>query len=261
VKLDGKVAIITGAGRGIGRHLAQELARHGVRLALAVRTANNTVQETIAAAEAAGSKAVAVLTDLAHAEQLEGLVETTLATFGRVDILINSAADIPGEVASIDMHTRSGWLRQFDVNLHAPFTLMGLVAPHMRAAGGGVIINLTSSAAEMNQGIEAKPTASMVGGPVLGYGTTKAALNRLSNLVANQLRSSNITVASVNPGFTRTEHVDDLITHGKLATASAPHSMDLPVETIINILTASDPLEYSGRVIRAADSAPLVRTS
>jgi len=253
MKLDGKVAIITGASRGIGKHLAIELARRGTRIALAVRTVTALVEETVAEIEAAGSKAIAVLTDVAKAEDLEKLVATTAAAFGRVDILVNSAAEIPGEVASIDTHTREGWLRQFDINLHAPFTLMGLTIPHMRAQGAGVIINLTSGAAEMNQGIDTKPNAAMRGGPVLGYGTTKAAVNRLTNLVAAQVRGDNIAVVGVNPGFTRTEHVDNLITTGQLATQTSPHSTDLPVGTILDIMTADDPLEYSGRIIRAAD--------
>src|SRR5687767_12560462 len=100
MKLDGKVAIITGASRGIGKHLAIELARRGTRIALAVRTVTALVEETVAEIEAAGSKAIAVLTDVAKAEDLEKLVATTAAAFGRVDILVNSAAEIPGEVAS-----------------------------------------------------------------------------------------------------------------------------------------------------------------
>lgn len=253
MKPGGKVAIVTGASRGIGRHLVLALGRQGVRVALAVRTVTESVEEALAAIESAGSKGIAILTDLTKVEDLENLVATTTITFGRVDMLVNSAADIPGEMARIDQHTREGWLRQFNVNVHAPFTLMGLVAPHMRSQGGGVIVNLASSAAEMRQGIGSKPTAAMQGGPVLGYGTTKAAMNRLTNLVAHQLHDDRIAVLSVNPGFTRTEGVDQLITSGQLDTQATPHSMDLPVDVIMDIIMSAEPMDYSGRIIRATE--------
>ena len=254
--LTGKVAIVTGGSRGIGKHLALELGRRGARVVLAVRTLGEAVEETVAAIAGYGSKSIAVQTDVTREEDLRRLVEKAADTFGRVDILVNCAADIPGEVATIDTHTLAGWRRQFDTNLHAPFILMGLVAPYMRKQGGGVIINLTSGAAEMNHGIETKPNAALLGGPVLGYGTTKAALNRLTNLVAYQLRGDRISVVAVNPGFTRTEYVDGLINQGKLATSRGAHSMDLPVATIMDVVSAKEPLEFSGRVIRAIDRIP-----
>jgi NAD(P)-dependent dehydrogenase (short-subunit alcohol dehydrogenase family) len=255
-----KVAIVTGASRGIGRQIALELARRGANVVIAARTVEpkrrlpGTIGETLAMIEAAGGKAIAVQTDINKPEDLERLVSKTIDAFGRIDILVNNAADTQGESAPIESYTRAGWLRQFDSNVHAPFTLMSLSVPHMKTQGGGVIVNITSGAGDMMDYDFTKAGASLTNqlGSLIGYSSTKAALNRLTNALAPELAQANIAAACVDPGFTRTEYMELLEERGVMDAAAA-HSMDLPVAKVVEIITAANPLIYSGKIVRTAD--------
>lgn len=255
-ELTGQVAIVAGASRGIGRQLALELARHGAAVVVAARTVNprrrlpGTIGETLAAIAEAGGTAIAVQTDVTRREDLEALVAATLNRFGRLDILINNAADTAGESAPIEDYSRDAWLRQFDTNVHAPFTLMALAVARMKAQGeGGVIINMVSSAGDLTEPTVATSTAGL--GSMLGYAATKAALSRLTNVLAPELAPHRIAVVAVDPGFTRTELVG-LLDQGGLVDAACAHGMDVPVGAILRIITAPDRLAYTGRIVRAA---------
>ena len=283
--LQDKVVIVTGASRGIGRQIALELGRRGAKVALAARTVEprralpGTLGETVGLIESDGGTAVAVQCDVTKAADLERLVATTVDTFGRLDVVVNNAADMAGqdleslvarmigspEVAADgaegtadrssppDDGPLDNWHRQFATNVHAPYLLMGLAIPHLRAQGGGVIVNITSSVAEM---VSVAPATSPSGRPgminpgSLGYATTKAALNRLTNAAAADLAADNIAVVAVDPGETRTEVVDLLGDRGLLdADQWAPTS--IPVGTVLDVLTADDPMAFSGTVIQA----------
>jgi NAD(P)-dependent dehydrogenase (short-subunit alcohol dehydrogenase family) len=262
VELAGKVAIVTGASRGIGRQLAIELARAGASVVVAARTVEahgrlpGTIGETRAAIEAVGGTAVGVAVDVTVIEDLERLITTTIESFGRLDVLVNNAADTRGSNAPIEEYPRESWLHQFDTNVHAPFALIGLAVPHLIAQGGGIIVNMTSGAAEM-------VPLSFVGSPeagtpirlgnLLGYATTKAALNRLTNALAPDLAAHQIAVVAVDPGFTRTELVDLLGARG-LVDPEAAVPMAVPVATVLGLITADDPLRFSGQVIQAQQS-------
>lgn len=263
MELTKKVAIVTGASRGIGRQIALEIARRGASVVVAARTveAHNrlpgTIGETLSAIEAAGGTAIAVQVDVTKPEDLERLVAMAVDTFGRLDVLVNNAADTQGSSAAIDEYPSASWRHQFDANVHAPFTLMGLAVPHLKAQGGGVIVNMTSGAGDM---VPFAATRSTENSPIrlgtlLGYATTKAALNRLTNALAPDLAPHNIAVVAVDPGFTRTELVDLLGERGFVdPTAAAP--MAVPVGVVLDIITADDPLALSGQVIRAQSGAP-----
>jgi len=260
VELTGKVAIVTGASRGIGRQLAIELARRGATVVVAARTVDphrrlpGTIGETLSAIEEVGGNAIAVQVDVTRPEDLERLISTTIESFGRLDVLINNAADTQGTSSPIEDYPRDSWLRQFDANVHGPFILMGLAVPHLIAQGGGVIVNMTSGAGEMVSpsfpGLSAEAGSPVRLGTLLGYATTKAALNRLTNAVAPDLAVHNIAVIAVDPGFTRTELVDLLGSRGFVdAESAAP--MDVPVRTVLDLITAEDPLAFTGQVIHA----------
>ena len=262
--LNGKVAIVTGASRGIGRQLAFELARRGAKVVVAARTVEprrrlpGSIGETLGAIESSGGTAIAVQVDVTRVEDLERLVTTTVRTFGRLDILVNNAADTQGSSAAIEEYPRESWLHQFDANVHAPFVLIGLAVPHLRAQGGGIVVNVTSGAADLvpvTAGAGSPPGDDAVRlGTLLGYATTKAALNRLTNALAPDLVAQNIAVVCVDPGFTRTELVDLLGERGFVdAEGAAP--MDVPVQTILNVITAEDPLALTGEIVRAQPAA------
>jgi NAD(P)-dependent dehydrogenase (short-subunit alcohol dehydrogenase family) len=255
-----KVAIVTGASRGIGRQLALELAGRGAKVVVAARTVEahgrlpGTIGETLAAIEAAGGTAVSVRVDVTQQGDLEHLIATAIDAFGRLDVLVNNAADTHGSNAPIQDYPRDSWLHQFAVNVHAPFTLIGLAVPHLITQGGGVIVNMTSGAGDL---VPTSFARSLSGeespirlGTLLGYATTKAALNRLTNALAPDLVTHNIAVVAVDPGYTRTELVDLLAARGLVDPESAA-PMAVPVATVLDIITAEDPLTLTGQVIRA----------
>jgi NAD(P)-dependent dehydrogenase (short-subunit alcohol dehydrogenase family) len=255
VELRDRVVIVTGASRGIGRQVARALARHGTKVAVAARTVEpharlvGSVGETVAQIEAEGGDALAVPCDLADPEQLGGLVETTVAHFGGVDVLVNNAADTQGSAAPVDEYPLESWRRQFDVNVHAPFVLTGLVVPHMRERGGGVIVNITSSQGDLQAPVEPSDDGPIRLGTLLGYATTKAALNRLGNALAPMLRPDNIAVVNLDPGFSRTEHVE-LLGERNLVDATVAAPMSATADALLDILTAADPLQWSGTILR-----------
>jgi len=255
VDLRGRVVIVTGASRGIGREMAVTLGRQSASVVVAARTVtpharlSGSIGETVAAIEEVGGRALAVACDLADPADLRRLVERTIEEFGVVDVMVNNAADTQGSAAPVDDYPLDSWRHQFDVNVHAPFVLTGLVVPHMRRSGGGVIVNVTSSQGDL------QPTDVDLGdgpirlGTLLGYATTKAALNRLGNALAPMLRADGIAVVNLDPGFTRTEHVE-LLGKRNLVDAEAAQPMSACADTLLRILTSDDPLSFSGQIVR-----------
>jgi NAD(P)-dependent dehydrogenase (short-subunit alcohol dehydrogenase family) len=213
-----------------------------------------TIGETAAAIEAGGGRALAVQTDMASADDLARLVDVTVETFGRVDLLVNNAADTQGSSAPIEDYPRASWLHQFDVNVHGPFTLMGLVVPWFRRQGEGVIVNITSGSAMLKPVTSSTTNKSIGLGTLLGYATTKAALDRLANAVAADLIVDGIAVVNVDPGFTRTE-LAELLGERGLVDAKAAAPMDVTVKAVLAIVTSGDPRQYAGQIVRAQEVA------
>jgi citronellol/citronellal dehydrogenase len=184
--LRGKVALVTGASRGVGRAIAVALAQAGVDVACAARATDTsplklpgTIDATVREIEAAGRHGLAVPTNLAVDAEVEQMVSVTHAHFGRLDILINNAAiTFPGD---LDVPMKRYDL-MMTVNVRAPLLAMRAVAPHMSAQGGGSIVNVSSAAALY-------PFPGL-----MIYGMSKAALERLSIDAARQLRAQRIAV-------------------------------------------------------------------
>ena len=184
--LDGKVALVTGASRGVGAATAVALARAGCHVACAARATAarpqrtaGTIDETVARVEAAGRRGLAVPTNLAVDADVEAMVASTVEEFGRLDILVNNAAitfigdlDIPLSRYDLVMQ----------VNLRAPMIAIRQAAPAMRKGGGGVIVNVSSVAAMF-------PHPSL-----MAYGISKIGLERLTVDAAAQLAPSRIAV-------------------------------------------------------------------
>lgn len=260
--LTGKVAIVTGASRGIGRQTAIDLARRGVKVVLTARTVDRdpTVPGSLSATAKqiaeSGGEALMVQADLANREDLHRLIAETVAHFGGVDILVNNAASTVGSVwskAFLDI-SFDEWSHHFDVHVHAPFILMQLVTPIMASRGGGRIINITTGSAEAHRLVEevVPPTASFgQQASVPSYFASKRALDRLGNIVAPELRNFNVFVVTMHPGFVASEVVSArLESQGKDGMAT-PIDTGVPARMIVYFAACANPEEYTGRLFKA----------
>jgi len=251
MEMKGKTVIVTGASRGIGKQAAIAFGQLGADVVVAARTVEprrslpGTVNETVEAIEAAGALALAVAADMANPDDLALIVKATLDRFGRIDVLLNNAANTAGRDwgAPLLELSRESWMAQYAVNLHAPYTLMRSVAPIMAAQGGGRIINITTG---RHTGTDV--AAAGLATP-LAYPSSKAALDQLCASLAPQLKEMGISVVNLNPGFVRTEMVDLMVERG--VDASMSISMDVPARAIIHLATCDDPFTYSGKVVEA----------
>jgi citronellol/citronellal dehydrogenase len=198
--LDGKVAIVTGASRGIGAAIAREFGQAGAAVAVVARTVeagtsqfDGTIGETVREIRDAGGTAVAIPADLSRPEDRERLVSEATTQLGVPDILVSNAA-VTYFTPVIDFTPRRFQL-MFDVQVEAPFQLAQLVIPGMRAKGRGWILNISSVAAR-HPTLPPGPRAGR-GGTV--YGMCKAALERFSTGLAAELYADNIAVNALSP--------------------------------------------------------------
>lgn len=185
--LAGKVAIVTGAGRNIGRALALALAAGGAAVAVNARSNRAEADTVVAEITAAGGQALAVLGDVADPTTADLVVAETMRRFGRVDILVNNAA-IRRE-ASLENLDLAAWREVMATTLDASFLTAKAVLPHMRAAGGGAIVNIGGLSAHTG----AKHRAHVI--------TAKAGLIGLTRALAHDLAADGITVNCVVPGL------------------------------------------------------------
>jgi len=197
--LKGKVAIVTGASRGLGKAMALELARAGAAVAVAARTVETgdsrfpgSIAETVAQIEKQGGRALAVRCDVTKEEDVTGLAARVRERFGQVDILINNAGiTTPEPIAKL---SAKKWDLVVSVNLRGTFLCCQAVLPQMVERNSGHIINISSVLAK-----EIK--FSVV------YGATKAAIDRFTLGLAKELQKNNVAVNALRPDFTVTEAV------------------------------------------------------
>lgn len=250
--LAGKVALVTGASRGIGRALALSLARMGADVVVTSRSLTSStpgvsLRDTADAIEATGRSALAAPADLSAAGGVGAVADAALERFGRVDVLVNNAAVLTPEVyESFWEMTEVSWRYQVELNLTAYWLMMKAVAPAMRDHGGGLIVNVTSGATG-----HALPDGVVADDAVLGaaYPATKEAVTRLTRDLAPELGPAGIAVVALHPGVTRTEsNVEHTTAHGFNVLRS--HGVEVPVAAF-EALVRSDPTRYSGEMIYA----------
>jgi len=241
-----RVALVTGASRGIGKAIALHLARSGFDVALAARTrvegeerehsstvaASNTtalpgsLETTAGLVEAEGARALAVSLDLLDRTSLGSAVAT-----GHMDRVLDTPVDL------IDRH--------LEANVMAPVILTKQVLPGMVERGSGVIINLASSSGTMDP-----PAPAGSGGWGLGYGMSKGALHRLAGILAVELGDAGILAYNLSPGFIATERIAiDMAGFGFDASAGAP--ADVVGAVAAWLVTAPEARERTGGWIEA----------
>ncbi|MGW3346382.1 SDR family NAD(P)-dependent oxidoreductase [Nonomuraea rubra] len=198
--LEGKVAVVTGASRGIGAAIAERLAAEGARVVAAARTVDasqsrleGTIGDTVARIEAVGGTAFAQPADLSREQDRQALVEAAAERYGAVDILVNNAAVT--YFTPVSDFTDRRYHLMFEVQVNAPFHLSRLVIPGMRERGAGWILNISSIAAR-HPAFPPGPYAGF-GGTV--YGMCKAALERFTTGLAAELYADGIAVNALSP--------------------------------------------------------------
>jgi len=188
-RLAGKVAVITGASRGLGQYCAVGYGREGATVVVAARTENaadsrlpGTIHETVDLVKAAGGDAVAIACNVADNESVENLARQVLERFGRIDVLMtNAAIQPPGRISTIQIRH---WELEFRVNVHGSFYPIRAFLPSMQAAGSGNIITISSIAAHR-------------GGS--HYGASKRAIESMTIGLADEVRDQGIAVNCLRP--------------------------------------------------------------
>jgi NAD(P)-dependent dehydrogenase (short-subunit alcohol dehydrogenase family) len=259
-----KVAFITGASRGIGRGCALELARRGFDLVLTARTVTGkerlehsstvkksltdplpgSLEQTAREVNALGVEALVEKLDLSVREDWPRAVEAALARFGRIDVLVNNGRYIgPGHMDPFEDTPIELIEQMLRCNVIAPLHLIKLCLPAMKRQGGGIVLNITSSAGDREI-----PAPIGQGGWGLGYSLSKAAFNRMVPGLAKELRPHNVAVIGLMPGFVGTERMAvELKEFGFDASKALP--VENPGRVCAMLATAADPLFFSGKDI------------
>jgi len=213
MELQKRVAIVTGAGSGIGRAIAIEFARQGAHVACSGRRLDR-LQETVAQIEKGGGTGLAVKADVTSASDVDRLMQQTIEKFGGLDVLFNNAGsfDSLGAVWEVDPDV---WWKDVTINLRGPMLTARAALKIMMKQDSGVIINMNGGGA----------TGPLTGGS--GYGSSKAALLRLTDTLAAELEKacSKVLVVALGPGFVRTE-MTELQATSELARKWIPSSKE-----------------------------------
>jgi NAD(P)-dependent dehydrogenase (short-subunit alcohol dehydrogenase family) len=227
--LDGRVAIITGASKGIGRALALRFGREGARVICAARSAD-LVKETTAEVNKAGNQAIAFTGDLAREDDVRRLVAAGLEAFGKIDALVNNAGD-GGPTKPVQDYTVEDWRYTIDSCLTSSYLCIRFVVPEMIKAGGGAIVNISSGAGR--RGLPYR----------IGYCSAKAGQVGMTYGMALELAPHNIRVNCVAPGAVEGDRIDRVI-------AGQAEVRGVPVEAMRKAMIERSPLK---RMVTADD--------
>jgi len=264
--IDGRVALVTGASRGIGKAIAIHLAQAGFDVAVGARTMHDGEQRehsstvtksdtralpgslasTAALVEQNGQEALPVFIDLLDRSSLASATAKVLEHWGRIDVLVNNGRYVgPGHM-DLMIDTPIELIdRHLEANVVAPIILTKLLLPQMLERGAGVVINLASSSGTMDP-----PTPAGKGGWGLGYGASKAALHRLAGILAVELKDQGILAFNLSPGFIATERIAiDMGEFGFDVSKGAP--ADVVGAVAAWLATSPDAVDRNGQWIEA----------
>jgi 3-oxoacyl-[acyl-carrier protein] reductase len=188
-KLTGKVAVVTGASKGIGAAIARSLAKEGAAVVVNYASSKAGADATVAAITADGGEAVAVAGDVSKAAEAKGIIDATIAKYGHLDVLVNNSGVY--EFAPIEDVTEESFHRQFNINVLGVLLTTQAAVKHL--GSGASIINIGSGVTRIT------PPASAV------YSATKGALDAITGVLSRELGAKNIRVNSINPGMVETE--------------------------------------------------------
>jgi len=251
--LTGRVAVVTGASRGIGRNIAQLFAEHGASVVLAARTLESGegpneggILDAVDEITARGGQARAIATDISKETERARLIGETVDHWGSVDILVNNAA-VTWFAAVHEMPLKRYDL-MFEIQVRAAFHLMQLVIPTMKKRGAGHVLNI-SSIVSAHPAVPPTQWQEEIDGTV--YGMCKAALERLSTGAAAELYGHNIAVNSLAPN--QVVPTPGTVFHGLVASQGDQVERPEVMPRAALALCSSDPLSLTGRNARSAD--------
>lgn len=188
-KLKDKVALVTGASKGIGAGIARQLAADGAKVVVNYASSKAGADKVVADIEAAGGQAVAVGADVTNKAEVDALVKAALDHFGRLDIVVNNSGVY--QFAKIEETTEELYRKQFDINVLGPLLVSGAAVPHL--GRGGSIVNISSFVTRV------LPAESAI------YSGTKGAVDAITGVLSRELGPRGIRVNSVNPGLIETD--------------------------------------------------------
>jgi 3-oxoacyl-[acyl-carrier protein] reductase len=238
----GKVAVVTGASRGIGRAVAERFARDGARVVVNYARSGDQAEHVVAGIREWGGEAIAVRADMGRPEQIAQLFEQTTERFGRLDVLVNNAGAY--DAHRLERSDEAHYAALFDVNVRGVL-LASREAARRFGETGGRIINISSGAAR----------AAVPGGAV--YAASKAAVEALTRCHAAELGPRGITVNAVAPGFTESDMLDVALPaearDGMIAlTALGRLGRPEDIADVVAFLTSDDARWITGETIGAS---------
>jgi NAD(P)-dependent dehydrogenase (short-subunit alcohol dehydrogenase family) len=251
-KLDAKVAVVTGASRGIGKAIAERFAREGASVVCTARTLEEgdhpslegSLHTTVRGIEQAGGKALAVPCDVSDFDACVRAVNEARQAFGPIDVLVNNAA-LTYFMPVVDFPLTK-WLKSFAVNFHGPFYMSKLVLADMLARKSGAIVNISSGAAIGPGRGPYEETARRGRGGTL-YGAEKAALERFTQGLAAEVYADGVSVTCLSPSMVVA--TPGVLLHRLVRSAEDPNTEPESMMADAALLLATEPLDtITGRV-------------
>ena len=252
MELAGQVVLVTGGSRGIGRAVAVESARRGATVVVHYRADEDAAADTLASLGAGHH--VALRADLADPADVRALVDDVVERRGRIDVLVNNAGIYEGHpvLGTTYEEWQASWRRTLDTNLVGPANLIHAVVPHMVAAGGGRIVNVSSRGA-----FRGEPDHP-------AYGASKAGLNSLGQSMAKALAPHGIYVTTVAPGYVETDMAAPYLAgpEGDAIRAQSPMNRAATPEEVARVVVflASPGAESTTGAIVDVNGASYLRT-
>jgi len=219
LKIQNKVALVLAASKGLGKAIATTLSAEGADVVIGSRNQQELDATAVEIRKTAKGKVIAIAVDVNKPEQLEHIVTETVKTFGRLDILVNNAGGPPFN--KFETFSDEQWQAAFDQNLMSFVRASRLVVPHMRAAGGGRIVNIISASVKYVMANSVLSTSMRMG--VVG----------MAKLLADELGPDNITVNNVAPGLILTGRIKETMPQGdNFEAALKEKSQTIPLRRI-----------------------------
>ena len=230
LELEGKVAIVTGGSKGIGKAIALELAKEGVDVTIGARTLATLESTAEELSATTGRRIVPISVDTTRSEDVQRMVDSTIASFGKIDILVNSAAMVGGQVrGSLAEANERDLIEDLDTKVVGYFRCIKAVAPYMQQQKWGRIISIG--------GVSARQSTI--------YGLRNAAVMHMTKTLSDQLGPDGITLNVVHPGTTRTEGVERMLEERAQRQGVTLHELTSLASQNVAIRRTIDPKELA----------------